>query len=220
MKPYAWSHSALESFKNCPRSFHAQRVLKSVKQEPTQHTIWGEYVHKQFEDFQRDGKPLADDVSEHYDYMTRLAEKPGEPMCELKIALNTRLEPCEFFDPSVWFRGVIDFMKIHENRATIIDYKTGKPHGKFGQLKLFALHTFIAHPEVDVADVRFYWTKTQDESRKVFGRSEIDAMWKEFIPDLRQYAEAFKLDVWQPRPSGLCGWCPVKDCEFWRPRRY
>jgi hypothetical protein len=151
--------------------------------------------------------------------MQRLHQQPGEPLCELKIALNTRLEPCEFFDPAVWFRGVIDFMKIHENAALIIDYKTGKPHNKFGQLKLFALHTFIANPDVETADVRFYWTKTQDESRKTFRRSEIDTLWKEFIPDLRQYAEAFKLDVWQPRPSGLCSWCPVKDCEFWKPRR-
>ena len=35
-----------------------------------------------------------------------------------------------------------------------------------------------------------------------------------------QYAQAFKTDTWQPRPSGLCnGWCPVKTCEFWQPKR-
>jgi hypothetical protein len=40
------------------------------------------------------------------------------------------------------------------------------------------------------------------------------------VPDLKQYATAFKTDVWQPRQSGLCnGWCPVTECEFWKPKR-
>ena len=57
-------------------------------------------------------------------------------------------------------------------------------------------------------------------TKKVWGRAEIEALWNLFIGDLRQYAEAFKGDVWQPRPSGLCnGWCPVKTCAHWKPRR-
>ena len=219
MKPAAWSFSSLEQFRNCPRSYHAQRVAKTVKQEPTEHTIWGEYVHKQFEEYQRDGKPLPEDVSEHHDYMNRLRQQPGIADYEKRIALDVRLQPCEFFDPSVWFRGVIDYVNIDDNRATIVDYKTGKPHTKFQQLTLFAIHTFIANPQVEIADVRYYWTKTGQETRRVLARDNMALLWKEFIPDLRQYAEAFKLDVWQPRPSGLCGWCPVRDCEFWRERR-
>jgi hypothetical protein len=51
-------------------------------------------------------------------------------------------------------------------------------------------------------------------------RDQIGAVWGEFLPNLKQYAQAFKEDIWQPRQSGLCGgYCPVTDCEFWRPKR-
>jgi hypothetical protein len=130
------------------------------------------------------------------------------------------MNPCGFFDKEVWFRGVIDYVKIHDGKALVLDYKTGKPHSKFGQLKLFAIHTFLAYPEVEVAEVKFYWTKTMSTTGERYHRDQMGDLWKHFIPNLRQYVEAFKTDTWQPRQSGLCnGWCPVKSCEFWKPRR-
>jgi hypothetical protein len=48
----------------------------------------------------------------------------------------------------------------------------------------------------------------------------MDALWSKFVPDLRQYMEAFKTETWQARPSGLCnGWCPVTECEHWKPKK-
>ena len=123
-----------------------------------------------------------------------------------------------FDAPDVWWRGIIDYVKRDGPDAVIVDYKTGKPHQKFGQLKLFALYLFAKHPEITQVQVLYYWTKTQTMTGALYTREMVGALWQEFVPNLKQYVEAFRTDTWQPRPSGLCGWCPVKLCEHWRPR--
>jgi hypothetical protein len=66
----------------------------------------------------------------------------------------------------------------------------------------------------------YYWTQTKSTNGQTFERKQIPEMWQEFLPGLKQYAQAFHEDIWQPRQSGLCkGWCPVTDCEFWAPKR-
>jgi hypothetical protein len=105
-------------------------------------------------------------------------------------------------------------------RARLVDYKTGKKREKWEQLAMNAVHVFASYPFVDLIDARYYWTVDQTESRKVWHRSEVPMLWDMVLGDLRQYAEAFKSETWQPRPSGLCnGWCPVTSCSHWKPKR-
>ena len=153
-------------------------------------------------------------------FRSKLEDLPGIHNVEQKIALDRKLQPTNFFAEDVFFRGIIDYIKVDGACAYVVDYKTGKPHQKFDQLQLFALHTFALYPDVDLVHVRFYWTQTEDETRYSYRRDDVAGIWRKFIPDLKQYAEAFKTDTWQPRQSGLCnGWCPVKECEFWKQRR-
>lgn len=213
--PLPWSYTSLDDFVNCPRAFYEKRVIKSVKEEEGEHLIWGNYVHKAFEDRIKDGVSLPPDLESHEILMEKLETMPGEHWTERKVALNKKVQPCDFFAKDVWFRGVIDFSKVWGEQAWIYDYKTGKPHSKFKQLKLFALHTFAQFPEVQYVETNFYWTKTETVTREHYKREQIAKLWLEFVPDLKQYVEAFKTDTWQPRRSGLCkNYCPVRGCEF------
>ena len=221
-QPLPWSYSSLEDFVNCPRAYHEKRILKSVKEEDNEHTIWGTTVHKHFELRQLHGTKLPPELSQFEPLMQRLDNIPGDLYAERKVALNRELAPCDFYAKDCWWRGVIDWTKINaaEGKARVYDYKTGKMHDKFKQLKLFALHTFYSYPEIEEVNVKFYWTKTDMATGEIYYRRDIKKLWTEFIPDLRQYVEAFTTDVWQPRQSGLCnGWCPVTTCEFWKPKR-
>jgi ATP-dependent exoDNAse (exonuclease V) beta subunit len=194
--------------------------VKSVKEEESEHMLWGNQVHKAFENRIKNGDPLPEDLNQHESFLKSLEAKGGSISTERKIALNTKARPCGFFDKDVWFRGVIDLSIIDGTTALLVDYKTGKPHSKFKQLKLFALHTMAEYPEVENVEVKFYWTKTETSTGEVYSREQIQEIWSEFAPDLKQYAQAFKTDTWQPRQSGLChGWCPVTSCEFWKPKR-
>jgi len=220
MKPMAWSYSSLDDFKNCPKAFHAKRVAKTVQETPSEQMIWGNKVHKCFEMRIKNGEALPDYLEEHEPFMQELEALDGEKLTERKIALSTSRQPTTFFAKDVWMRGIIDFCNVHRDGALLVDYKTGKKHAKFEQLKLFALYTFVEYPDVDYVTTQFYWTKTKDTTEQTFDRSQIAEMWNSFAPDLRQYVQAFKDDVWQPRPSGLCnGWCPVTDCQHWKPKR-
>lgn len=100
-------------------------------------------------------------------------------------------------------------------RSRIVTHNTGKHHKKFKQLKTFALHTFAAEPAVNTIRAEYYWTKDRTKCGETYTRDQIPALWAEFVPDLTQYRDAFKTELWQPRPSGLCKrHCPVTDCEF------
>ena len=219
MKPKPWSHSALEAFKNCPRQYHAERVEKSVPYVEGPEAKYGNMVHKAFELRVKDGKPLPAELQEHEGYLAKLAALPGKIMVEVPIAIDRELKPCGYWDNDrVWYRSKIDYLNIHEGRARIVDYKTGKSHQKILQLFEYMLFAMIALPEIQIAYAEYYWTKYQSITGTggSWPRDRImDETWPMLLPDLKQFAEAFKTDTWQPRQSGLCKrHCPVTACEF------
>jgi hypothetical protein len=220
MKPIPWSYTSLDDFVNCPRAYHAKRVEKSVVEHASEQMLWGSYVHKVFEDRIKLDKAIPEELKQHERFMQIQATRPGVIQTEQKIALNKQLQPTTFFAKDVWFRGVLDYNAVSGRVATIVDYKTGKPHKKFSQLKLFALWIFAQYPDVQMVHTMYYWTTTETTTTEVYTREQIRDLWRDFTPNLVQYREAFLANIWQPRPSGLCnGWCPVTSCEFWRPKR-
>lgn len=220
MRPMPWSYTSLDDFVNCPKAFYEKRVIKSVVEEQSEQMLWGNQVHSAFEHYVKSGKSLPDILQMHEPYLQKLATLGDQRHTEKKIALNLKGKPCGFFDKDVWFRGVIDYHALEGDTAHVVDYKTGKPHTKFEQLKLFALWILSAYPHIDRVKTCFYWTQTMAQTSHIVERQSIPQVWGEFTPNLRQYAQAFKQDIWQPRQSGLCnGWCPVTSCEFWKPKR-
>lgn len=216
MIPKPWSHSALEDFKNCPRAYHAKRVEKSIPYNPGPEAEYGIVVHTHFENRLRDGKALPPDLASHELYLSRLEALPGIGNVEGEIALNRRAQPCGYWDDDVWYRGKVDYLKINVDKARVYDWKTGKPHQKLLQLYEYILWTFAKHPEVQSVYAEYYWTKAPSCPTGItVGRERIPEIWAMLVPDLKQMVEAYKGDIWQPRPSGLCKrHCGVVDCEF------
>lgn len=223
-RPLPWSPSSLDTFKNCPRQYQEKYILKTMPPEPQgEAQAFGEWVHKQFQERLERSTPLPAELAIHEDYMQLLRSKSDSFFCEQKIGLDRQARPCSWeHKRDIWFRGIIDFNGLDRNKgvATIADYKTGKPHNKFAQLAVYAIWVFTMYPMINLINAQFYWTRDQSVTKKVWGRDEIDALWMLVVPDLNQYAEAFKTDVWQARPSGLCnGWCPLTTCQHWKPKR-
>lgn len=239
MTPQPFSFTSYEQFVNCPEQFHQVRVLKNFKDTGTsEEMLWGRRVHEAFEHYFKYKKELPEELKQHLPFLRRLAAIPGTIQTEHKYALNKKLQPCQFFADDVFHRGVIDVLLLLDSgvSAKLIDYKTGKRKPKPEQLMLNAFHTWAKYPQIDIIDAEFYWTAdfippkptgdtTIDEraiiaawkaasDRYVWGRKQIPELWEHFLPNLRQYMQAFKEDVWQKRPSGLCKqWCPVLSCE-------
>lgn len=218
MIPLPWSHTALEDFVSCPKAYYEKRVAKSIPWAGGKEADWGNIVHKAFEDrLSIRGFELPLELQIHEDYLQGLLNKDGVLFAEQEIALNKKALPCSKWDREVWYRGKID-VTIVDNDATpaictMIDFKTGKKKEKWSQLAEYAIWAFAMYPKVMLCDVRFYWTVQGEESRKVWGRDEVPALWDMIIPDLKQYLQAAKTDTWQARQSGLCkAHCAVTSC--------
>jgi hypothetical protein len=216
--PLPWSPSALSDYKNCPFAYYRKRVVKDVKDEGGEALQWGNKVHKAFELYIKEGKPLPDVLKEHQKLLDVLAQSGTKRWTERKIALGKDLKPCAFFADNVFYRAVIDFTSIEGCQAMIVDYKTGKKKADFTQLKLNAIWIFAEYPHVTGVEVRYYWTKEKTFSRELYTRHQIPELWGAVTPDLKNYKRSFHDDLWPTKPSGLCSWCPVRDCKHWKPR--
>lgn len=223
MKPRAWSHTTLSQFKNCPRQYHEVKVLKRFVEEQGEQLLWGNRVHTACENY-LNGTPgdvlLNEDMLIYKPYLDAILQVKGDMYVEHEMNLDSNLNPCDKFAKNVFVRGIADVLHVRDGTARVMDHKTGKRKPDSKQMKLMALLTFAHFPTVDRVRIGFFWLKTAEKDTLWYTRSEIAALWQEFLPDLAQWKEAFITDVWQPRSSGLChGWCPVTSCEFWKPKR-
>ena len=231
MQPKAWSFSALDGFRNCPKQYAAVKVYKTVTDAVNMAGQWGDYVHRQFEKWFNGVKAkkhpvLPPALQEYLPYLMRLAARPGEMHVECKYALGMNLEPIlietdeDWYRKDIWLRVIIDLLHINGDVATAVDHKTGKVKDQSDQLMLFALVTFIFHPQVNTVHTQYAWLQFGKWTKKTYTRADIPWMWQHFIPDLVRFKNAFHNEDFPARPSGLCrGWCPVTKCQHWKPKR-
>lgn len=199
-------------------------MLKRFPYVSTEAMDWGKYAHKSFENYLLHATPLPIDLTTHEDFLARFKAEPGELAGEERIALDTNLRQCGYFDKSVqvWYRGQVDARK--RDRAAgvshLIDWKTGKVKNDFTQLKGFAMWEFLTQPDIHTCKVEFYWTQIKGASGETYHREQLPEIIAFFAAKLHRFADAFLTDTWNPKQSGLCaGYCQVSDCEYWRPRR-
>ena len=209
-------------YENCPRQYAEVKVHKRYPVETTQQMQWGRDVHKAFEDYLLHGVQLKPDLAMHEDFLASFKALPGELAGEERIALDTNLRGCGYFDKSVtvWWRGQVDARKRYQDSSYILDHKTGKVKNDFRQLKQFAIHEFLTQPQIQHVRVEYYWTQTRAASGEQYVRQQLPDLLRELAAPLARYVESYRTGVWNPKQSGLCrGWCPVKTCEFWSERR-
>lgn len=216
-KPLPWSYSALSKFAACPTQFYETRVLKNFVDAPGEAALWGTYVHLQIENTLNGVAAMPENTKVYAPQVWEAINGVKGALPEVKLAINTKFEPCAW--ENRWCGSISDVLKVKGDTACVIDWKLGKIKPST-QLKLNALMVFYNYPEVNTVHTSFEWLQFKQRNVDVHTRDQIPVLWKSFENDLRQYAQAFKTDVWQKRPSGLCfGWCSVTTCSNWRPKK-
>lgn len=217
----AWSYSSISTFKQCPKKYYHLRVAKDVKDEPGEAADYGTAVHLAAEEYIRDGKPIPEKFAFIRPVVERLAALPGEKHAELKLGMRKDYSPCGFFDADVWWRGIADLLVIDGHRAWCVDYKTGKSarYADTKQLDLLAGAVFAHYPQVMTIKSALLFVVSGELIDKKHVITERSTYVKVFDNELEQLDHAMDSGVWNPNPSGLCGWCPVTDCAHWKPRR-
>lgn len=214
----AWSLSALNNFETCPRKYHETAVLKRFKEPEGEALVWGNRVHKAFEDYYRNGKPFPKGMERYKQIADRFLGAIDWDVVEAerKFAMNRNLDETAYFARDVWVRGLADVLLIKGDTALVLDWKTGKRKFDDDQLALLAAMVFRGYPSVTKVRAAFVWLADGDAvDQHFYSRDEQQALWSRFTGRVKKFDEAFKADDFPPNPSGLCRrHCPVKTCEY------
>jgi len=216
-KSPAWSYSALGAFNTCPHRYYKTKVEKSIVEPQTEATLWGNRVHKAFEHRIKDGTPFVKELAQYEPTAAKIAATcAGKKFStEQKLALTEHFLPTTFFAKDVWLRSILDLCIENKDKALIIDYKTGKKNPDSAQLQLSAAVVFAIKPWISEISNAFLWLKTGEITKEKFTKDDVPNIWQHFMPQVQRLNEAYALNKFPKRPSGLCrAWCPVRTCEF------
>ncbi len=213
---HVWSYSSLDTFNSCPRRFYHRYVLRE-KEPETEALRNGIAVHAALESRIR-GMPLPEHMLKYDPMATSIVNawrKGMKVYTELKMGLTREMEPCGFFDKNVWGRGAADVILIAGDTAIIFDWKTGKKREKEDQLRILTLFTFKHFPTVNKVSAMNLWLEPNEiGSPFMYHRNQEPDLWEYLLPQIQLMERSIAANAWIEKPSGLCGYCPVKVCQF------
>lgn len=209
------SYSSIKAFQQCPRQFHEVRILRNYKTQPTEATMYGERAHKAFEDYLMGRAELPPEFVRFVRYVEPMKSFKGEIICEQKMGIRRDFTPCGFYDDDVWFRGIPDFLCLNHEKgiARVGDFKTGKSSrfADSSQLELMAAMVMQHYPSIHTVKGALIFVVAGDIIQSKYERSNLPVMLSKWAgeADIVETAE-----VWNPKTSGLCKFCPVSSCEY------
>ena len=217
MSAAPWSFSKIKAFQQCPKQFYHEKVIKQYPFKMTEAIRYGDQFHKAAEKYIRDGEELPKRFLYAKDSLDALKRKRGDKLCEYRMGLTEDLEPCGFYEDNVWWRGIADLIILNQDQglAYVVDYKTGKSsrYADKGQLELMAMATFKHFPNVGTVRAGLLFVVCEDLIRNTYEQYEEDTLWDKWMDNFQTMETAYKVDVWNPKPSGLCRqWCQVMEC--------
>lgn len=212
------TYSKLTAYELCPKKYYHTYVAKDLPKEEVQHLIYGNEVHKSCELYIDQGKPLPEKYIFAKPYLDKLKALPGDKFAEYKVGLKKvdgQLVSCDFYDPEVWFRGIIDLFVIGMGKAWIIDYKTGSnkyPDTK--QLALMASCIFIRWPKIQKIHAGLLFFKAPELIKVSY---EFDRRFDIFVQlneVIRRREESYATGVFNAKRNFTCSrWCDVYSCK-------
>ena len=209
------SFSSIKMYENCPKRYYHQRVTKEVKDTGSDATIYGERIHEALE-HRLDKQVALPTESEAYEPLCKSIEGMGGTLqVEQKLTLNENLTPTTWWEKDAWVRSILDVLVLFDDKAIVMDWKTGKRRPDFSQLEMFALQVFQHYPNINKVQSTFIWLKDMSLDSHTYDRTESDDMWVKLLSKTERINQSFINNKWPPKPSGLCRFCPAKNiCEF------
>jgi len=217
MTKVTWSHSSLKDYEGCARRYHEVKILKKYPFQETEATRYGTQLHLAAEEHIRDDKPLPPQFAFIQPTLDALKKKPGRKLAEQKMALDEELCPVGWFDKKVWVRGIADLLIVDDENLTawVVDYKTGNnKYPDREQLVLMSLMVFRHYPHIREVKSALLFVVKEDMVKHSMSIDEAEAEWWKYRERVGRIAASMEADVWNPTRTPLCGWCPVKSCEF------
>ncbi len=214
MKPAPASYTNLRDFEQCPRKYEAKYILKNVPKEKSEVMDWGNKVHKAFEDNINTAKPFPAGM-EKYAQFTAFPQG-FKVVGEKSVAMKANGEATDFWDKEVWLRGKIDITIMSETAdyaAALWDVKTGKRREDPLELEIQGLLLQARYPKLTRITGHYIWLQDM-ELGKQHDLSDTAGTFRWVKDTYDAIGHQLAMGFMPPRQGPLCGWCPVKSCEF------
>lgn len=203
------------NYENCPRKAFHVNIAKDLPKEDSEQLRWGNQVHKAMEQRINNGTPLPESMAK-YEPLVHFGNYNVK--AEVKLGIRENGLPCGMWGSDVWGRGVIDVLVAEKpmlNTAFILDWKTGKRREEPKELEFHAVLLRATRPKLEKITGAYAWLQEMKLGQS-HDLSDTDATLERERATRREIEHAFKLgsDAFPPRQNPLCGYCPVKSCEF------
>jgi len=211
----AWSYSKLKGYETCPRRYHEVTILKNFV-EDTEAPTEGRGVHNALAHSIQTGNNLPEPMVEYQRYVYVVRAGPGDIFVEQQYAVTKEFKPTKWFAKDVWFRTIVDALRIDGPVAHAVDWKTGKMRNvDVVQLMLVATAVFAHFPDVRKCRTDFVWLKEDTTTTEDYDRRQMMDPWVELMPRVDTFVKATEEKNFPPKPGFLCkNWCPVSSCQY------
>jgi hypothetical protein len=216
-RPFIGTFTNLKGFMNCEHAMYRRYIKRDQPYVESPEMKWGNEAHAALESRVGKGKVLPDNMRQWEKHCTPFDNY--EVMTEQKLAINGKGQATGYWDNDCWFRGQADAVVMLNDKALFTDWKSGNPrYADVFELATGALLLKAKYPQLRTVVGRFIFLK-DDQVGKMEDLSDFQATWLEINRLMNLIAEKRKSGIWEKKKSGLCSWCSVSDCEFWRERK-
>jgi PD-(D/E)XK nuclease superfamily protein len=209
------SYTFYNDFDNCPHKAWRKYIKKDLPyEEKSEAQHKGTRMHVAMENAIGKDMPLPEEWKSAQALVDLFRNMPDTYPLRVEYKLAMTMDgPCAYDDKAAWFRGKLDVaVMTPTSGAWIIDWKTGKVREDRFELECQALLLKTNHPSLDPIVGEYYWfTEGRPGQRYTLHPDDTFVTLRNKWVQMKQFEE--KKD-WPKRPNPLCGWCPVKDCDY------
>jgi hypothetical protein len=212
------SPSGLDRFNSCPLKFTKDEF--NSKGEQTVAQVMGKENHRILEQCFKGEIKNNDDLSR--------AEKMLTHDFLTQLGLFTAEDTQEFVEDTFFIKygeyalhGVKDLVHRVDDRALVIDWKTGKTFFRQKDIdesiqgKIYALDEFKNNENCNIVFFKIAMTEYQSVVSSTYYRDDLVALETEIDMAVRNYINAHKYNIFPARPSTYCGRCEhLQDCPY------
>ena len=223
-RTFSWSFSRWNDFENCPAKYAASVFYCTLPYVQSKEAEWGDRVHKAAEMYLK-GIPHKDieALKPVEAYCEKMLRSGARIAPELEVVLDANMNPMKgsetWFSDKAWLRCKID-VPLEKSKTVIAlyDWKTGRTI-KYDteQLELNALALSKLWPHVEVFEGRYIWTQhkkvTPTGTPMIIKKEDMPLLWEKWLERVYRMEQAWRLERFPERPSGLCPWCQKEGCK-------
>ncbi len=226
MPDFKHSFSTTSCYLTCPRQFQEKYVLKTIKFVQNEAAKYGSEGHKVCEDAVNAKTLPSGRWSFVAPTIQSIYNSAGdvELRTEHELGISEDKQPAKFWDG--WLRGKLDLYYKHDpEKGTILDYKFARyqPTKYDLEVDVFSYLSWMNDPELDKIKRVLVWLKQESPGKPtvtgVSRKEDFNRIEDSVLGKIAKVERSLELDSFPCTPSGLCSWCDVKSCKFWKARK-